>query len=88
LIIKGVKTSTTRLSDNGEYAETLILTDGSRKIEARLLKVENLKLAEAAKHYASEGFESEEKYLQHLRRIYPSLTWNDTVTVIFFTLKP
>ncbi|MCS7136717.1 MAG: hypothetical protein RMJ14_06400, partial [Nitrososphaerota archaeon] len=81
-------TSTTRLPNGGDYSETLILTDGRRKVEARLLKVENLKLAEAAKHYASEGFESEEKYLQHLRRIYPSLTWNDTVTVIFFTLKP
>lgn len=87
LIIKGVKTSTTRLSDNGEYAETLILTDGSRKIEARLLKVEKLRLADAAKHYRDEGFESEENYLRHMKQIYPSLTPNDMVTMIVFAPK-
>lgn len=87
LILKGLKTSTIRLPNGGEYAETLVLTDGTRKVEAKLIKTEKLKLAEAAEKYKSEGFSSPQDFLRHVRQIYPAITLDDEVTMIHFMLK-
>ncbi|MDJ0271563.1 MAG: ASCH domain-containing protein [Candidatus Caldarchaeum sp.] len=88
LILKGLKTSTIRPGDGGEYARELILTDGNRRIAAELLAVEVMTLREAVNtRYQLEGYSSPEELYQSIKKIYNSLGPDDPVTIIHFIPK-
>lgn len=87
LVLAGVKTTTVRIRDGVEYADDLVLTDGKRRVDAKLVKVERLMLREAVAHFASEGFRSPQEFLQTLKKIYPFVRFDDMVTVIHFRLN-
>lgn len=88
LVVKGLKTSTVRPVNGSAYSDDLVLTDGVRKVYAKLLSVRRLRLAEAADHYAKEGFSSSDEFIENIRRIYPGLGLKDEVNLIEFKLQP
>ncbi|MEM1943396.1 MAG: ASCH domain-containing protein [Candidatus Caldarchaeum sp.] len=88
LVVKGLKTSTVRPVNGSVYSDDLVLTDGVRRVYAKLLSVRRLRLAEAANHYVMEGFSSPDEFIENIRRIYPSLGPNDEVNLIEFKLQP
>lgn len=84
LVIKGVKTSTLRPWNNTVYNENLVLTNGRRKVHARLIAVEKLTLSQALGNYSSEGFKTPEEFLRSIAHLYPKLSLDDEVTLIRF----
>ncbi|MEM3111214.1 MAG: ASCH domain-containing protein [Candidatus Caldarchaeum sp.] len=84
LVLKGVKTSTVRPWNNTVYSDELVLTDGRRKVPAKLVKVEKLKLSEAASSYLSEGFKTPDEFLRSITHLYPTLSLDGEVTLIRF----
>ncbi len=84
LVLKGRKRVTIRATGGSEYARELVLTDGRRRVPARLVSVRSLTLRSALRYYRKEGLRSPGELRVVLRRIYPDIGPHSRVTLIEF----
>ncbi len=84
LVLEGHKTATIRPAKGAKYARELILTDGRRRVRARLVSAMTLTLRAALRYYKREGFSSLKDLREAILRIYPHLKPNSRVDLIEF----
>ncbi|MCS7129622.1 MAG: ASCH domain-containing protein [Candidatus Caldarchaeum sp.] len=87
LVLKGRKTATVRPVNGSNYSDELVLTDGRRRLTAKLRAVRRLTLNDAANYFREEGFMSREEFLSNIQRIYSGLKNDDEVNLIEFEPK-
>ncbi|MDJ0270000.1 MAG: ASCH domain-containing protein [Aigarchaeota archaeon] len=84
LIIQGKKSITIRPADGRRYEQSLILTDGKRRVNTELIYVREDRLRNALRFYRQEGFNTPQELLNTLKSLYPGIRMSSRVNIIKF----
>jgi hypothetical protein len=86
LLRAGKKKCTVRLGTVSVASEALLMSDGHRSVEIRVLKVDTSRsFAELTDQDAlAEGFRDREELRKDLKKYYPGVAETDLVSVIYF----